>query len=125
MTISISHSGLLTSIVSRYSSGTVWLGMVGLWVGGALSIVVPGVSLTYMTFLDGFERTITGRLLRAQTLGPDLMVTGRGSNERLRLMAWLTSQQSSSLDLSAGFLASFLDSTQTLGRSLQGIHRFN
>ena len=106
----------------------------GLFAGGSVKrafpletggFVVPEVSLSYMTFLDGVDRTITGRLLGAQELGPTLTATGRGPDERLRLGAWLTTQQSPSLDLSVGFQGSFLDGTQTLGGALQLTYRFN
>ena len=106
----------------------------GLFAGGSVKrafpftpggFIVPEVSLSYMAFLDGFDRTITGRLLGAESSGPTLTATGRGPDERLRLEAWLTSQQNPSLDLSVGFLASFLDGTNTQGGALQLVYRFN
>ena len=87
--------------------------------------LVPEISLSYMAFLDGNDRTITGRLSGAESLGPTLTATGQGPDERLRLGAWLTTQQSPALDLSVGFQGSFLDGTQTLGGALQLVYRFN
>ena len=106
----------------------------GLFAGGSVKrafpfslggYIVPEVSLEYMAFLDGVDRTITGRLLGAQSQGPTLTATGQGPEERLRLEAWLTSQQSPALDLSAGFLSSFLDGTHTQGGALRLTYRFN
>ena len=94
-------------------------------ISGIGGLVVPEVSLEYMNFLDSVDRTLTGRLLGAQSQGPPLTVTGRSPDERLRLGAWLTTQQSPSLGLSTGFLASFLDGTQTLGGALRLVYRFN
>ena len=95
------------------------------WPSLSKSFLVPELSMTYMSFLDGYERTLTGRMLGAQSPGTSLSVTGKGPQERLQLGIWLNSQQSSGFKLSAGFIGSYLDGTETSGGALRLTYLFN
>ena len=95
------------------------------WPSLSKSFLVPELSMTYMSFLDGYERTLSGRLLGAQSPGTTLSVTGRGPQQRLQIGAWLNTQQSTTLNLAAGIIGSSMDGTETLGGALRLTYRFN
>jgi uncharacterized protein with beta-barrel porin domain len=88
-------------------------------------ILVPEVSLEYTGYLDGYDRSIGGRLEGAGASGATLEVSGRGPERRLETGVWLNLQSNPVLSIKGGFLASFLDGTETFGGALRIDFRFN